>query len=179
MKQLSFGGVLLCLAAVLAPSAHAQSKPRESDPVITIDGAKNPELIPDWAAWLEAFRFMSLPAEPEIPIPTPVYLAATPEQRALIRKEALYVTAHVNGIYDRALKLQTGLTAENLPQRTEEVEAMEMERRQTALDVRDRLLEALPLVVQNALREFVETVIRKGYTIQILKSKLAQFQLPK
>jgi len=124
-------------------------------------------------------HIMSLPAEPEIPIPTPVYLAATPEQRALIRKEALYVTAHVNGIYDRALKLQTGLTAENLPQRTEEVEAIEMERRQTALDVRDRLLEALPPVVQNALREFVETVIRKGYTIQILKSKLAQFQLPK
>jgi hypothetical protein len=41
----------------------------------------------------------------------------------------------------------------------------------------DRLLDALPPGAQNVLREFVEHT-RRGYKVALLKSKLAQFQLP-
>jgi hypothetical protein len=176
MKRLQIGAVLACLFAS-AVGVRAQEKAATADEIITIDGAKNPELIPNWAAWLESFRFMSLPAKPEVPIPSTIYAVTSPEQRALVRKEALFVIAQETELGQRVLKLQEGLTAENLADRTEQVNALELKRRQAALDARDRLLVALPPEAQAALREFVERT-RRGYQVRTLKSKLQQFMLP-
>ncbi len=176
MKRLQFGAVLVCLVAS-AGVLGAQEKPSPPDEVITIDGAKNPELIPNWAAWLESFRFMSNPPAPEIPIPSTIYAVTSPEQRALVRKEALFVIAQERELGQRVLKLQEGLNAENLAERTAKVDALELKRRQEALDARDRLLAALPPDAQAALREFAERT-RRGYQVRLLKSKFQQFMLP-
>jgi hypothetical protein len=166
--------VYLVLAAVSV--VHAQDTPQASD-VITIDGEKNPEMIPNWAAWLEAFRLMAGPVAPVEPIPTVIYLATSKDQRALIRKEALYVMAQERELGQHALKLQDGLTRDNMLERSEQADALEMKRRRAALEARDRLLAALPVDAQNALREFAEHM-RKGYKVTLIRSKLAQFLSP-
>jgi hypothetical protein len=168
--------VYLVLAAVSV--VHTQDKPVGSDAdVITIDGSKNPDMVPNWAAWLEAFRFMAQPAAPIEPIPTMIYLATSREQRALVRKEALFVMAQERELERRGLKLRDGVTPDNMLERSEQADALEMKRRQAALDARDRLLAALPIEGQIALREFAEHV-RKGYKAMMPKSKLAQFMSP-
>jgi hypothetical protein len=177
MNRLRFGVALVCLVFTAVSAVHTQNKPSASDSdIVTIDGAKNPEMIPNWAAWLEAFRFMAAPAAPIEPIPTVVYLATSKEQRALIRKESLFVMAQEREIGQRALKLQDGLTADNLSDRSDQADALEMKRRRAALDARDRLLAALPVDGQIALREFAEQA-RKCYKATMLKSKLAQLLL--
>lgn len=178
MDRLRFGAALVYLVLTAVSVVHTQDKPAGSDSdIITIDGSKNPEMVPNWAAWLEAFRFMAQPAAPIEPIPTMIYLATSRDQRALLRKEALFVMAQERELGQRALKLQDGLTAENLSERSEKADALEMRRRQAALDARNRLLAALPTEGQIALREFAEHV-RKSYKATVVKSKLAQFLLP-
>jgi len=175
MKRVRFGAVLACL--MVATGVQGQDKPSSADEVITIDGAKNPELIPNWAAWLEAFLFMAQPANPEVPIPSTIYAVTSREQRALVRKEALFVIAQETELGQVGLKLQDGLTAENAAERSEKADALELKRRQAALDARDRLLAALPADAQAALRAFAEHV-RAGYKVTTVKSKLKQFMLP-
>jgi hypothetical protein len=77
----------------------------------------------------------------------------------------------------RGLKLRDGLTAENLADRSQQADALEMKRRQAALDARDRLLAALPVDGQIALREFADHM-RKGYKATMVRSKLAFFMSP-
>src|SRR5919197_1404007 len=159
MHRLRLGAALVYLVLAAVSVVHTQDKPVGSDAdVITIDGSKNPDMVPNWAAWLEAFRFMAQPAAPIEPIPTMIYLATSREQRALVRKEALFVMAKERELGQRALKLQDGLTAENLSERSETADLLEMQRRQAALDARNRLLAALPTEGQIALREFAESV---------------------
>jgi hypothetical protein len=178
MNRLRFGVSFVYVVLTAVSAVHAQGKPPVADSdIITIDGEKNPELIPNWAAWLETFRFMAGPAAPIEPIPTVIYLATSRDQRALIRKEAQFVIAEERQLGQRALKLQDGLTADNMPERSDQADALELKRRQAALNARDRLLAALPVEGQIALREFAEHV-RKGYKATMLKSKLAQFLLP-
>jgi hypothetical protein len=178
MKPLQFIVALVYLVLAAVSGVHSQGKPQVSDSdVITIDGAKNPEMIPNWAAWLEAFRLIGGPAAPIEPIPTVIYLATSREQRASIRKEALFVMAQERELGQRALKLQDGLTADNLSERSERADGLEMRRRRAALEARDRLLAALPVEGQIALREFAEHM-RQGYKVTIIRSKLAQFLLP-
>ncbi len=174
MKRLK---MIVAIVVVLAPGVSAQSQ-KDDDPLITIDGAKNPELIPQWVAWHGAFLFMAAPAEPEVPIPTRVILVTTVEQQAWIRKEALQVIKEENDMGASVVKLREGLTAENLTQRLEEVNAMEMRRRRIVLAARDRLLGPdLPPAAHAALREFVE-IVRRGQKPSVRKSQLAQFMLP-
>lgn len=178
MKQPHMLLALVYLVLTTVSVVHAQDKPAVSDSdVITIDGAKNPEMIPNWAAWLEAFRLMAGPAAPIEPIPTVIYLATSKDQRALIRKEALNVVAQERELGQQALKLQDGLTAENMMERSEQADALELKRRRAALEARDRLLGVLPVDGQNALREFAEHM-RKGYKVTLIRSKLAQFLSP-
>lgn len=167
-----------CVAAasVSSPGAQGRGGSPSDDPVVTIDGAKNPEQIPEWAAWQEAFRYMAQPAEPEIPIPTRIWRVTSPEQRAWLRKEALRVLARDRELLARVLKLRDGLNADNTGERSARVDALEMERRRAALEARDSVLVSLP-EAQVELRGFVEEV-RKGYKLQIQKSKIPQFMLP-
>src|SRR5687768_2609417 len=77
------------LVLCVAPGAVQEPRPLPADArredIVEIDGAKNPELIPQWAAWEFAFRVMGGgPHE----LPTPVYRVVSREERALILAEA-------------------------------------------------------------------------------------------
>lgn len=172
--------LVVCLAATMTATGPPQNRPAApppDDPVITIDGAKNPEKIPEWAAWQEAIRFMAQPAEPEIPIPTGIWVATSPEERAWIRRESLNLLARDRELLAAVIKLGEGVNSDNFSARSEKVDAIEMDRRRAALETRDRLLSLLPGEAQVALRAFIEHT-RKGFKVQIQKSKIAQFMLP-
>lgn len=180
MKPRSVGVVLACLVLAGVQGAPAQSispSSAKDDPTITIDGAKNPELIPDWAAWLEAFRFMAQPAKPHVPIPTELHLVTTEQQRALIRKEALKVIELENDLGNRGAKLQEGLDADNLSERNGKADELEMQRRQGALDARDRVFAVLPADAQLALSAFAEHA-RRSQKVSLPKSKVEWYRLP-
>ena len=180
MKPRSVGVVIALLFVVYAQHALAQATPPSSDkddPIVTIDGAKNPEQIPEWAAWMAAFRFMAQPAKPFVPIPTNIHVVTTEAQRALIRKEALQVIARETEHGERGGKLRDGLTSDNFADRSRQADELEMQVRQGALDARDRLFAALPEEAQLALSAFAEDV-KKGITITLRQSRVNAYRLP-
>ena len=167
------------LAIVVALTAGLAGQQKDDDPVITIDGSKNPELIPQWAAWQHAFLVMNGPElHGEPPIPTTVWKTTTPAHRDLIRREAKWVFAVESKLGEDVIKLRDGLTAENLKSRAEEVQSYELKRRKAVLEARDRVVAALPPDAQLALREFVEVNCKVGYKVSMLKSQLEQYRLP-
>src|SRR3954454_4077563 len=98
MKRVRFGAMLVCLT--VGPLVLAQS---ESPPeVVTIDGSKHPEQVPNWAAWLEAFRFMAGPDTHDVPITTTVYRETARAERYRLRREALTVIAAEREMNTRA-----------------------------------------------------------------------------
>jgi hypothetical protein len=178
MNRLRLGSAFVYLLLTSVSAVHAQAKPPASDSeVITVDGEKNPELIPNWAAWLEAFRLMAGPAAPIEPIPT-VILSRHLKGSACADSQGGAVR-HGAGTGARSARLEAAGRPHfaNISERSDQADALEMKRRRAALDARDRLLAALPADGQAALREFAEHT-RKGYKATMLKSKLAQFLAP-
>jgi hypothetical protein len=174
MKKLRFGAVLVWL--MIGPLVLAQS---DSPPeFVTIDGSKHPEQVPNWAAWLEAFRFMAGPDTHDVPIPTTVYRVTSRKERYRLRREALTVIAAEREMNTRATDVfNTPRTPETLPELQAQMNALEMTVRRAALDARDRVLPTLEAAGQQALLEFVDQM-RKGFRATVPKSELAQFRLP-
>lgn len=183
MKRSSVPVFAACLMiAALTATVLSQDGPGASppdDPMIAIDGAKDPEKVPEWFVWREAFRIMAAPPEPEIPmpIPTPIWHVTSPGQRMVIRRTALRLSARDDALMDVAVKLLDGANAENMPARAERMDSLEMERRRETLAGRDQLLAALPVEAQVALRSFVDE-IRKGTKFLVRKSQMTQYMLP-
>jgi hypothetical protein len=166
--------MLVCLA--IGPPVATQS---ESPPeFVTIDGSKHPEEVPNWAAWLEAFRFMAGPDTHDVPIPTTVYRVTSKAERDRLRREALTVMAAEREMNTHATDVfNEPRTPETLPTLRTQMTALEMKRRRAALDARDRVLPTLEAAGQLALLEFVDQM-RKGFRATVPKSELAQFRLP-
>jgi hypothetical protein len=157
---------------------NAQATPPSSDDkVMTIDGSKNPELIPQWLAWQEAFRAMGMPAQLDLPIPTTVWHVTTADERDLIRKEAMQSLEREDEVGAQAMKIREALTQETRARDEERITQLDLRRKQAILDARDRLLARLPPEAQNALRAFAEEV-KKGIKVTTLKSRLAEFRAP-
>jgi hypothetical protein len=174
--------VLVCTLGIPATTTAEQQRstasPQADADVVTIDGSKDPAMVPDWAAWLAAFRFMSMPATPVEPIPTVIHRATTEAERRAIRKEAIGVIARETELSARGLELQKRLTKDNVAQLVEMAESLEMERRREALNARDRLLGMLSGPAQSALLTFVEQT-RRQYRATVPRSELTQFMLPR
>ncbi len=174
--------LLFCAFAALAPViAYAQSAPKSSpqEETITIDGARNPELIPQWSIWESAFRFIAAGTKnlADEGIPTPVYLALDRDQRLTLIK---HVDAAIQGqkaCETQALKLRERLGSEKFEVLQPKVLDLQMECRRATLKARDGLLAAMPPEGRSALTTFVESM-KKGTTITVLKSDLARFRLP-
>lgn len=123
-----------------------------------IDGAVNPELIPEETAWESAFRRMAgeLLPDNDLPIPTAIYHVSTPQERAMLRKEALYLKKWYAGMEQQAMKLfltisdaermavMSGTAAPETVAKwndaTRQFDALNEAHRQEILAARDRLL---------------------------------------
>jgi hypothetical protein len=156
----------------------AQAKPASADDkVITIDGSKNPEQIPQWLAWQEALRVMGMPAQLDLPIPTSIWHVTTAEERDFIRKESVQSLEREDEVGAQAMKIFQSVTQETRAGDEERVRQLDLRRKQAILDARDRLLIKLTPEGQSALRGFVEEV-KKGTKVFVLKSQLADYMKP-
>ena len=174
----------LCLGLALTPLASAQA-PRAgttvADERITIDGAKNPEMVPQWAAWRFAFTQIREAKD----IPSDVIGLISKVEAGLILKDADADEVFYKDGEARALKLQRQLFAETdrakqmalAPVLQAKADEIEMEYRRQTLDLRDHLLRTLRPEGRAALMAFVEAG-KAGHRVTLLTSRLAAYRRP-
>jgi hypothetical protein len=166
----------ILIAVLLCPRAHAQNARDDSSPpeVIQIDGAKNPELIPQWSAWGYAFRVIAGgPRE----LPSTVHHVASSEEKAMVLREADAVQRIDKTCQDRVLKLHPLVGREDPAVVDAKLRAITLECRHETLHARDRVLKALNPEAATALILFVEST-KSGTTMSIRKRDLARFLEP-
>lgn len=170
--------MMLLALALLLPAPITQP-PKEKAQVVTIDGAKHPEQVPQWSAWSAAFRFIATGTDAlgDEGLPTPVYRALTKTERAVVMKDVLAAVKEQKACAGRVLTLSADHPGETRDALTEKVKDIQMDCRRATLRARDQLLARLPAQGQIALRAFVESQ-KKGQTFTVLKSDLARFRLP-
>ena len=168
---------LVAIVFSLEEARVAAQAAKQDDEVITIEGAKNPELIPQWLAWQEAFRIMGMPYQLEVPIPTTIWHVTTASERDFLRKESVQSLEREDEVGAQVVKIREALTPDTLARDQERVKQLEYRRKQAILDTRERVLARLTPEGQAALRAFVEEV-KKGTKISIQKSLLAEYSKP-
>jgi hypothetical protein len=166
-------------AAVAGASCAAQEpNPRPSDSpaeeIVVIDGSKNPELIPQWAAWEFAFRVMGGgPKE----LPTTVYRVVSGEERALILAEAQASLKRDKACQERVQKLWPLVGIEKDSVINVKQQKIQLDCRWETLHARDRLLQRLRPEGQTELIRFVEDM-KGGTKVTIPKRELAHYLQP-
>jgi hypothetical protein len=174
----------LLLGAALslsAPQARGQASPAPSSEIVTIDGSKNPELVPEWTAWHSAFA--RIRAANDIPSDVLSVIAAA-ERSAILdhaekdgrfweqgEKQVKDLQASVIAEPDRARKIAMMVSLQP------KVEELELVARRRTLELRDHLLSILQPVGRAALMAWVEAS-KAGQRITVPKSKLEAFRKP-
>ena len=167
-------------ASLTLPTIQAQTVSGSADdPVITIDGTKNPELIPQWTVWRTAFGFLAKDDSEQLP--TVVLRAITPEQTRALMQAAKAATTFDSDCNNRVYQREMAVWKANPDLDVETVNAKMIEgnmvcRRHT-LEVRDKVLADLSPTGAAALSGFVES-LKKGWTAQMRKSLVKYYQLP-
>jgi hypothetical protein len=160
------------LGAAQEPTPSASGAPREE--IVEIDGSKNPELIPQWAAWEFAFRVMGGgPKE----LPTTVYQIVSKEERALILAEAQASLRRDKACQQRVEKLVPLVGKEKNSVVNAKQQDIQLDCRRETLHARDRLLERLRPEGQIELIAFVEGM-KGGTRVTIPKRELAHYLQP-
>ncbi len=172
MRRFCVLEALLLLAVSAQPIA--QSPPR-SDEMLTIDGSKNPELIPQWSSWGYAFRiFSGGPRE----LPTSVLLHVSKDEAQLVMKESDNVQKIDRECVERLIKtyelLKTGEAARSVDTK---MHAITVECRWKTLHARDRILAGLNPEARLALVAFVEDT-KRGVKVLVPKAGLARYLEP-
>jgi hypothetical protein len=160
------------LGAEQEPASRASgARPEE---IVEIDGSKNPELIPQWAAWEFAFRVMGGgPRE----LPTTVYRVVSKEERALILAEAQASLQRDKACQQRVEKLLPLVGKEKNSVVNAKQQEIQLDCRRETLHARDRLLERLRPEGQAELIAFVEDT-KGGTRVTIPKRELAHYLQP-
>ena len=178
-------GAVLILALAFPSVLHAQrpTPPATSaDDMFTLDGKKNPELVPQWALWRLAFTMIRQAHD----IPSDVIEVTSKEEHAVMLKDADADAAFYKDCASRAAKLRESFGATSSDparmagvarQTQPKFDEIEMECRRHTLDVRDHALAALRPPGQNALIAWVES-LKPGFKAVLRKSDLPAYRLP-
>lgn len=166
------GWLALAVIACLVSSPAAQKPPPEE--MVTVDGKKNPELIPQWMAWEFAFRVI---AGGPRQLPTTVH-------RVVSREEGERVMAAARSDQEREAVCRARIAKLHpllLTAKPSEIDAkqaeIQLQCRWQTLHIRDRLLEQLNPEAQAALIAFVESG-KAGTQISVSRREFAHFQKP-
>jgi hypothetical protein len=151
-------------AAPVAPEAE----------MMFIDGARNPELIPQWSAWGYAFRVISGgPRE----LPSIVHKVVSADERAMIIREADAVQKIDKECHELGLKQFSIIGRGNLEALDARLREITVACRRKTLEARDRILAALNPEGAGALIMFVEST-KDGTSLSIRKRDLPRFLEP-
>ena len=175
---------ILILALTFATVPHAQQPAPVSsaDEVFTLDGKKNPELVPQWAIWRMAFTMIRQAQD----IPSDVIFVTSKEEHAVILKDAAADATFYKDCAARASKLReqilgalpAGAEMEAVAKQTQPgFDEIEMECRRHTLDLRNHTLAGLRPTGQNALTAWVES-LKPGFSAVLRKANLAAYRLP-
>lgn len=163
--------------ACILPVTLAQGRPggRASFDIVRIDGAKNPEMIPEWSAWEFALSVLAKgPGE----IPAELIPHYSEQESAILLKAAAAQRQREADYHARVKRELFPLNGKEPKERIEALSReMALEYRWQLLHARDALLEALNPAAQAALRAWVEST-KKGTTISILRKDLPFFRQP-
>lgn len=159
-------------------SAQSKTPPRFSNPrpseYVHIDGSRNPEMIPQWAAWAFAFRVI---AGGSRSIPTVVLRHLSGEEAAEVLKEAAADQKTDAECQERVLRLRPLLLTERARVINGKTRAIQLDCRWRTLQARDRLLARLRPEGQIALTQWVEST-KSGMQVSVPARELAHYQQP-
>lgn len=176
IRSLVFAGLVLAHGAPLAPAPRLQGQGTvdSSSEMLSIDGARNPELVPQWSAWGFAFRVIAGgPRE----LPSSVLRVVSSEEAAMVLEEAEAIQIVDKGCEERVAKLRPLVGKEKYQVLDARLRAITLECRRKTLEARDRVLLALNPAGAAALSAFVEAT-KSGTTLTIRRRDLARFLEP-
>lgn len=142
--------------------------------VIQVDGAKNPELIPQWNVWGTVFRIIS--GGPR-QLPSSVFRLVSKEEETLVMKEADAVQKVDAACLARATKALALLGTQSMAVVDGNLREISIDCRRETLHARDRVLSALNPAASAALAAFAEST-KTGTTISLPKKDLARYLEP-
>ena len=170
--------VLIGLAIVsTGVGAAAQTPPSPASPppeIIHVDGARSPELIPQWSVWGYVFRIIS--GGPR-QLPSTVFRLVSKEEEALVMKEADAVQKVDAACLTRATRAVGLLGQESMAVVDGKLRQISVECRWETLRARDRVLSAINPAAAAALSAFAEST-KAGTTISLPKKDLARYLEP-
>jgi len=183
---LTFG---LPLVSVAAPQGRGSAPSFQVEPLVEIDGAKTPALIPDHVLWREGFRTLREAAKNKIDAIL-LSLHVQEPDRTDVFDEAEYQGALEDRSYARqnrskALILPPGVAFDKIPLETLQAaqsatKAVILEHRRQIIDGRDRLLSVISPQSAEALTQWMESR-RRGIKLLVPESDLESgwYRLPK
>ena len=141
---------------------------------VFIDGAKNPELIPEWSAWEDAFSTI---AGGRKLLPSKVLFAVSKEEADLILRESEASVKRTEECNARILALKPLLAKARPAVQIQRSKEIRLECRVANLEARDRVISALNPEGATALREFAD-LMKTGTTFTVARSEMAFLRLP-
>ncbi len=149
------------------------SNPLASD-VVQIDGAKNPEMIPQWHTWGFAFRVIAGGARA---IPSVVLMHLTKDEADLLQREAEADQKHDEECQQRVLRLVPLLSTPEATTVNDKTKQINLDCRWQTLHARDRVLQRMTVEAQAALTGWVESN-KTGMRVSVPKAELDFFRQP-
>ena len=149
------------------------SNPSASE-MVHIDGAKNPEMIPQWHAWGFAFRVIA--GGPKA-IPSVVLIHLTKDEADLLQREAAVDQKHDEACQERVLRLVPLLSTAEAKSVNERTRQINLDCRWQTLRARDRVLQGMTAEGQVALTNWVDSN-KTGMHVSVPKSELDFFRQP-
>ena len=149
------------------------SNPPASEMVL-IDGAKNPEMIPQWHIWGFAFRVIA--GGPKA-IPSVVLIHLTKDEADLLHREAGNDQKTDEACQERVMRLVPLLSTPEAKSVNEKTRQINLDCRWQTLRARDRVLEGMTAEAQTALTNWVESN-KTGMRVSVPKSELDFFRQP-
>ena len=141
---------------------------------VFIDGAKNPELIPEWSAWEDVFSTI---AGGRKLLPSMVLFVVSKEEAELILRESEASVKRTEECNARILALKPLLAKARPAVQIQRTKDIRLECRVANLEARDRVMAALNPEGAAALREFAD-LMKTGTTFTVARSEMAFLRLP-
>ena len=175
MRNLAFTLLVLWASAVgVTRGQTPASAPAPKPEIVNVDGARSPELIPQWSVWGYVFRVL---AGGPRQLPTTVLRLVTKEEESLVMKEADAVQKIDAGCLARVTKAAARLGVETVQSVDAKVRDITVQCRWETLRARDRVLAGLNPEAAAALAAFAEST-KAGTSISLPRKDLARFLEP-
>ena len=141
---------------------------------VFIDGARNPELIPEWSAWEDVFSTIGGGLKL---LPTTVQQLVTQEEAGMILLESQASLKRTTDCNARLIALKSALAKERVSVQIQRSKEIRLECRWQNLYARDRVMAALNPAGRAALQDFAD-LMKVGTTFTIARSEISFFRLP-